>query len=493
MRNIYIGSLEDQLTTSTAEPEEFLKTKTDLQVGSSTAPQFTPPQPPPQQQKTAASEEFDRRALAKTLQIPTDDTLVRRLLISLNQPITLFGEGPGERRDRLRLMASKAICSLPRAFDLFPVLRTLCGNMKDTKEDFKEMQGGNDSENEEFYVPGSIDLIKIRSFLLEDSVHRSQVRQAQPPLNFTREHIHRTTLYANIETEMDLRGTRVDPNGRPLSGCTFSGNGDLYTGDWSGRVIKYAPDNSTPDIVSNTGDRITAMSSNINDEMVMFGTATGKIHFGSRVLTLPTTHAIKSLNWHPSGRFFASSSADSLWRLWDAQEIEEAVQVQEGHLGGISSGAWHPDGALYATGGTVDGLIRLWDCRLGKSLWTISQPPNVAISALTFSPLTPHLLASADSDGLIHFHDLRKLEAAYLKTAAHRSACSALKFTAGARILVSSGFDGCVRLWCPGDLSLIKELPISATKVTALDTLETGNTIKIAATTFDRSVKIFSN
>lgn len=487
-RNIYFGSLEDQLSQETTQDHHAVQT---VNV-TPTTNRPTEPQPTPPTQPTAASEEFDRRALAKTLKIPTDDPTVRRLLISLNQPITLFGEGPGERRDRLRLMASKAICSLPRAFELFPVLKSLCGQEDASNTTTTGTGDDSDEDDEEFYIPGSVDLIKIRSFLLEDSINRSQNRKSLPTLNHTIEHANRTSFYAKLEKELDLKETFMDPNGRPLSVCTFTKNGDLYTGDWSGRVIKYSQGS---EVIHNAGDRITSMCSN-GDSNVLFGTAIGKIHFGSQVLSLPTTHAIKSLNWHPSNRFFASTSSDSLWRLWQARgDHFEEVQVQEGHLGGISSGSWHPDGGIYATGGTSDGLIRLWDCRMGKSIWTIKNKSNVAVSALTFSPLTPHLLASANADGLLSFHDLRRVEAEFMKTAAHRSCCSAIKFAADGRILLSSGFDGNVRLWCPGDFSLVKDLPVSTSKVTDIDVFEdnSNNKLKLAAVTFDRSVKIFSN
>jgi U4/U6 small nuclear ribonucleoprotein PRP4 len=490
-RNIYFGSLEDQLSQEQQQQQEEqvpLPSSQQEQIVYVTGNRSTVPQSVPPTQPTAASEEFDRRALAKTLKIPTEDLTVRHILISLNQPITIFGEGPGERRDRLRMMASKAIFSLPRAFELFPVLRSLCGLDSTTTT---TTTNDSDEDNEEFYVPGSVDLIKVRSFLLEDSINRARTRKSlPPPLNHTIEQVNRTALYHKLDKSLDLKETFLDPNGRPLSCCTFTKNGNLYTGDWSGRIIKYSQGNKS-ELVYSVGDRITAMCSHDDSSNILFGTATGKIHYGSQVSSLPTNHAIKSLNWHPSNRFFASTSSDSLWRLWDGRgDHFEEVQVQEGHLGGISSGSWHPDGAIYSTGGTSDGLIRIWDCRMGKAIWTITNKSNAAISALAFSPSRPHLLASANVDGLLSFHDLRRVDAEFMKTAAHRSCCSSLKFTADGRVLISSGFDGSVRLWCPGDFRLVKDLPVSASKVTDIDFID--DNFKLAAVTFDRSVKIFS-
>lgn len=488
--NIYFGSLEDEIT-SEFNRESIVNSiggHTGTESINSTHPNTTNHIPTP----IPTNDEFDRRALAKTLKIPTIDTTVRALLIALNQPVTLFGEGPGERRERLKVMASRAIISLPGAFELFPCLRGLCGVENASKDNDVHDNDSND-DNEEFYVPGSTNLVKLRSFLLQDSITR------HCPLRF--DHVteisERTALHAKLH-DLDLRWSTVDPNGRPLSTCTFTPDGNLFTGDWSGRLMKYADTRSSDtsahnynhSLITACTDRITAMGSN-NENVLLVGTCTGKILLNSSTLELPTPHAIKSFSWHPSNRFFASTSSDSLWRLWDAQSGTE-IQVQEGHLDGVSAGAWHPDGALFCTGGTSDGVIRVWDCRLGRSIWSISDPQKSAVTGLAFSPQISHLLASSDSDGLLKFHDLRKLEANYMKTAAHRSCSSGLKFIADGRAVVTSGFDGAVRVWSPGDLRLIKEVQVSPSKVTAMDALETETEIKLAAVTFDRTVKIFS-
>lgn len=495
--NIYFGSLEEEINEDSTiiQPTTVIHNK--LSGGGYNNEQLTRTQSTFNTGNTS-NDEFDRRALAKTLKIPTLDTTVRTLLIALNQPVTLFGEGPGERRDRLRVMASKAIISLPGAFELFPCLRGLCGQTAEDTRNLSPNDSDADDDDEEFYVPGSTDLVKVRSFILQDSITRHH------PFKF--DHVteisERTALHDKLTKDLDLRWSTVDPNGRPLSTCTFTPDGTLYTGDWSGRLMKYELFDPSSTLVASFTDRITATCSN-EDGVLLVGTCTGKISM-SRSSTnnnpttveieIPSNHAIKSLNWHTSNRFFASTSSDSLWRLWDAQSATE-IQVQEGHLGGVSAGAWHPDGALFCTGGTSDGLIRVWDCRLGKAIWSIppcNEGQKATVTCLAFSTQISHLLTSSDSDGLLKFHDLRKLQGEYMKTAAHRSCSSGLKFIANGRALVTSGFDGALRIWSPGDLRLVKEVQVSGSKVTALDALEIQNEIKLAAVTFDRNVKIFS-
>ena len=50
--------------------------------------------------------EFERRKRARQINVSTDDSEVKACLRALGEPITLFGEGPAERRERLRNILS---------------------------------------------------------------------------------------------------------------------------------------------------------------------------------------------------------------------------------------------------------------------------------------------------------------------------------------------------------------------------------------------------
>lgn len=52
--------------------------------------------------KQALLDEFERRKKARQVNVSTDDNEVRQNLRQLGEPICLFGEGPLERRSRLR-------------------------------------------------------------------------------------------------------------------------------------------------------------------------------------------------------------------------------------------------------------------------------------------------------------------------------------------------------------------------------------------------------
>lgn len=58
--------------------------------------------------------EFERRKQLRQIYVPTDDHDVKMALRELEHPICLFGEGPAERRDRLReLIAKVLVAPLP--------------------------------------------------------------------------------------------------------------------------------------------------------------------------------------------------------------------------------------------------------------------------------------------------------------------------------------------------------------------------------------------
>lgn len=57
--------------------------------------------------KVALLEEFERRRKARQINVSTDDVEVKKNLRHLNEPVCLFGEGPAERRRRLKDLLAK--------------------------------------------------------------------------------------------------------------------------------------------------------------------------------------------------------------------------------------------------------------------------------------------------------------------------------------------------------------------------------------------------
>lgn len=113
-KTIHYGSLED------SERARLEAMQDEESSGSSEPEPSAPAPPPPEEQneyleleesmardKQALLEEFERRKKARSINVSTDDGEVKRNLRQLGEPICLFGEGPAERRSRLRDILSR--------------------------------------------------------------------------------------------------------------------------------------------------------------------------------------------------------------------------------------------------------------------------------------------------------------------------------------------------------------------------------------------------
>jgi len=72
---------------------------------------------------------------------------------------------------------------------------------------------------------------------------------------------------------------------------------------------------------------------------------------------------VNNVDFHPTGKFLASTSNDKTWRLWDI-ERKSCLLTQEGHAGEVYPLTFQPDGALLATG-DFHGIGQVWDLRTG--------------------------------------------------------------------------------------------------------------------------------
>lgn len=103
--------------------------------------------------------DLDRKKLARKIALPTNDGQVRLRLRELNEPVTLFGEGPADRRDRLRELIAKA--RLEKGEEGMEV-----------EEEESDSEDSGEEPDEEFYTEGSAALKKARRDIAEYSIPR---------------------------------------------------------------------------------------------------------------------------------------------------------------------------------------------------------------------------------------------------------------------------------------------------------------------------------
>ena len=151
---------------------------------------------------------------------------------------------------------------------------------------------------------------------------------------------------------------------------------------------------------------------------------------------------------------------------------EDLVYREQGSKGGLHTVAYTPGGALVATAG-MDGLIRLWDPRTGRTAAFLEGNAS-PVNEVVFGP-DGRLLASAAWDGTVR---LWEIPVEVLETArktmsavpilqqvfspsrlrplaairAHTGGASGLAFDPHGRTLATGGADGVVRWWDVGAL-----------------------------------------
>ena len=110
---------------------------------------------------SAILSQFDRKRKAAAIAVPTDDGRVRARLREMGEPVTLFGEGPGDRRDRLReLLAIQSEIDAIEDED------------GDARMQDADEQGENEQE-EEFYTKGIQELVDARKDIARYSLPRA--------------------------------------------------------------------------------------------------------------------------------------------------------------------------------------------------------------------------------------------------------------------------------------------------------------------------------
>ncbi|EJF64117.1 U4/U6 snRNP-specific spliceosomal protein [Dichomitus squalens LYAD-421 SS1] len=473
-------------------------------------------------------DELERKKKARNLAVPTDDNRVKARLREIGEPITLFGERPPDRRDRLIYVLSQI--NAARGDEAMAV-------DEESSEESEE-------EVEEFYTPGSLELLEARRFLAEYSLPRAQKRVAQQRLDskmpLGRIIDIRKKVFAEVKSFANL-GSQIGDE-RPISLVRFSPNSKyLATGSWAGNVKLWDMPNCTPvrsfrghtDRVGGVAWHPQATLSQSEDVVNMVsGAADQTVNLWSLNSETPLAtmkgHAdrVARVAFHPSGNYVASASFDTTWRLWDVKTSKELL-LQEGHSKEVFSVEFQNDGALCASGG-LDAIGRVWDLRTGRTAMVLDGHVQ-AIFAIAFSP-NGHQIATGSGDDTIRIWDMRSLKALYT-IPAHLSNVSDIRFFYGDELppgfssdvtmngtddasaspdakptdaekvieewkyrsglyFVSGGYDGLVKLWSADDWQLLRTLPTDGGKVMSVDLSHDGK--MLASGTYNRNFQIFT-
>jgi len=144
------------------------------------------------------------------------------------------------------------------------------------------------------------------------------------------------------------------------------------------------------------------------------------------------------VEFHPTGKYFASSSHDMTWRLWDI-ETKKELCCQEGHIAAVYPLSFQNDGALLASG-DLNGVANVWDLRSGKLLVNFVAHRRQCI-AIKFLP-NSYQVATGGDDNQIKIWDLRKKKCVHI-VPAHFKLISSISFEQEeGKYMVSTSYDG---------------------------------------------------
>ncbi|GAB1518475.1 hypothetical protein RhiTH_001534 [Rhizoctonia solani] len=440
----------------------------------------------------ALLDELDRKKRARTMAVPTDDSRVKARLREIGEPITLFGERAADRRDRLIYVLSQ--------------IRAARGG-----DDDIEMEDESSSSDEEAKRRGVLhgrftgasrgsqknSRIFITQVTTTPRLYRVAQQREESRLPLGKIIDTRKRVFGEVK-KFATYGSQIGDE-RPISQVRFSPNGKLLaTGSWSGNVKLWnvpACDLAKP----YRGGKAFAE----NDKALH----TLKGH-ADRVCRVA---------FHPSGQYLASASYDGSWRLWDASTgqntssyvSDRQLLFQEGHSKEVYAVQFQDDGALVASGyqiatGSGDNTIRIWDMRSLRALYTIGAHTSIVSDVSFYRPLATgdiftDIARSSSStdvkiedgeDGSKMEEDKPAITDEIMDDRIPSKSVGNLHLPIPGLFLVSSGYDGMVKVWSADDWQLVKAMSADAGKVMSADISSDGQFI--ASGSWNRSYQLFS-
>eukprot|EP00644_Phytophthora_capsici_P013711 jgi/Phyca11/117381/e_gw1.33.31.1 len=431
---------------------------------------------------------------ARSIAVPTIVEEVIRRLRQLGEPITLFGEGPADRRERLREILSRLELEAEETGFVHHVLA-----------DIQDPQ-----ENQLFYVPiknGALKNARAAIFSHTTSVVGARLKRERQERQVSveeRADRHAAELYATALKMANVASQNGDV--RPLANVRYSADGaHVATGSWSSLVKVWDATNANEvKVFRGHEDRVTGVAwhpSNVFSEMtdgedsvcLCSGSADGTARLWSAARNEPLAvlqgHKARlgKVAFHPMGNYVGTTSFDHTWRLWDVATAQELL-LQEGHYKEVYAIAFQKDGALAATG-DLNGNGRVWDLRSGKAILPL-QGHSKQILSMDFAANGVQL-ASGSDDRSVRIWDLRQQKCSYM-IPAHSGLVSEVRFSpTSSELLLSASYDSSIKLWRTRDWKLMTTLRGHDGKIMSADFAPDEK--HVVSCGFDRTFKMWAH
>lgn len=399
----------------------------------------------------------------------------------------LFGEGPAERRERLRQLLAKL------------------GQDAIKKKKTEDETDKDKLNSTTWYHEGSESLRLARLWIASYSIPRANERlkneKIERSLPESTRNSAKNELYKNLR-KLAITATQVGDS-RPISNCTFSPDTKLIaTSSWSG-ACKLWSTSTLENIKTLRGHNAQAGSivfhpfSTISqsDESVNLAScgSDGSVFLWNLKDDTPIKsldghepHRVSKLEFHPSGRFLGTAVHDNSWRMWDLERQEE-ILFQEGHSKPVFDLSFQIDGSLCASGG-MDAFGRIWDLRTGGCVMFMEGHLK-GILSIDFSS-NGYQVVTGSEDNTIKVWNIRQRAIEYT-IPAHKNVISKVFFEKEhSRYIASCSYDGQVKFWAHPGWTPIHAVAGHDTKIMSMDITPDNNSL--ITSSYDRTFKLWS-
>ncbi|WAR31486.1 PRP4-like protein [Mya arenaria] len=338
--------------------------------------------------------DFEKRKKAKKIQVSTDDSEVKAHLRKLGEPICLFGEGPADRRERLRHELGL------RGEDIL-------------KKQQKEQETLRKKKDE---TPGRCPFA-------------SSAQTARCLLQLHGHNCNVGAIVFHPQATISLED----------SACCMASCGQ----DGAVKLWNLVSDEPVADIEGHAPYRVARLAYH----------PSGSFDNSWRLWDLEAQEEILHQEGHSKpvydisfqcdGALAVTGGMDGYGRVWDLR-TGRCVMFLEGHLKSVLAVDYAPDGYHLATG-SEDNTAKIWDVRQRKCIYTIPAHNNL-VSKIKFQPNNGRYLvtASYDSTAKIWAHPI----GAPIKTlAGHEGKVTGVDISPDLQHIATVSFDRTFKLW----------------------------------------------
>uniref|UniRef100_A0A096LVP2 Pre-mRNA splicing tri-snRNP complex factor PRPF4 n=1 Tax=Poecilia formosa TaxID=48698 RepID=A0A096LVP2_POEFO len=424
--------------------------------------------------------EFERRRRARQITVSTDDAEVKAGLRALGEPITLFGEGPADRRERLRSVLSVVgpdalktlIISINKSY-IYVSVQSQC--------------------LQTWYHEGPASLKEARLWLARYSLPRSMRRleaaRALKEVAEATKTIRQQELHKSLRNLNNFCSQIGDD--RPISFCHFSPDSKmLATASWSGLCKLW----SVPDcalIRTLRGGRSFLLLF-ISESSLASCAADGTVKLWNLESDEPVadieghSDRVSRVSWHPSGRFLGTTCSDPYHFISEMDISDMKILEIRGASNGSQCSEPEVDQSRKESKG-LDAFGRVWDLRTGRCV-VFLEGHLKEIYSVHFSP-NGHHLATGSGDNTCKVWELRNRKCLYT-VPAHQNLLSAVRFQpTDGHFLLTGAYDNTAKIWSHPGWMPLKTLAGHEGKVMGVDVSPDGKLI--ATCSYDRTFKLW--